>query len=173
MKIKSILLVAMLLLVVSGCNKDTFFPEEDGVALKSAVLKNIPIKADMYAQVLEETDGLAYKGLLIGTVSHLGEMIAEKSTFTRTYYEYREGPSVYWEMYGDIAASNGDVMHYTLWGLLDVVKNEYVSTVTYDGGTGRFANVTGNLDLTGYIAHGTGRLYMQGEGMISNVGSTR
>lgn len=173
MKIKSILLVALLLFIGTGCNKEAFFSEEDGVGMKSAVMKNIPIKADMYALVVQEQDGLPYAGYLGGTISHLGELMADKSTFTRTYFEYREGPSVYWEMYGEVAASNGDVMHYTLWGLLDVVKNEYVSTVTYEGGTGRFANVSGYLNLTGSIAHGTSRLNMQGEGMISNVGSTK
>jgi hypothetical protein len=40
------------------------------------------------------------------------------------------------------------------------------------GGTGRFENVTGYLNLTGFIDHDTGKLMMKGEGMISNVGSS-
>lgn len=76
-------------------------------------------------------------------------------------------------MYGDVTASNGDLMHYTLWGELNLAKNEYVSTVTYNGGTGRFENVTGYLDLTGYLDQVSRYLIMEGDGMITNVGSTK
>ncbi len=172
-KIIVFIAVSMLLFVGSGCNKDPFFTEEPEVSLKSAEMKTIPIKADIYAVVSEERDGLAYAGNLGGTISHLGELIFEKSTFSRTYFEFREGPAVYWKMNGDVAASNGDVMHYTLWGELNLAKNEYQSTVTYNGGTGRFENVTGYLDLTGYVDQVSRNLIMKGEGMISNAARSK
>ncbi len=172
-KILNFIAVLLLLFVGSGCNKDTFFTEEPDVSLKSAEMKTIPIKADMYAVVSEDRDGIAYAGNLGGTISHLGKLILEKSTFLRTSFEFREGPSVYWEMYGDVAASNGDLMHYTLWGQLNLATNEYQSTVTYNGGTGRFENVTGYLDLTGYVDQVSRNLIMKGDGMITNVGSTK
>ena len=173
MKLKLIFLAIMLLLIGSGCNKDAFLNDETGGNLKSAELKNIPVKADIYAVVTEEQDGVPYAGNLGGTISHLGDLILEKSTFLRTKFEMKEGPTIYSEMLGDVAASNGDVMHYTMWYELNLAKNEYISTVTYVGGTGRFEHVTGFLDVTGYMDQDTGKLMMKGEGQLSNVGSTK
>jgi hypothetical protein len=173
MKLNLIFIVLMLLLIGTGCNKDAFLTDKAGGSLKSAELKNIPVKADIYAVVTQEQDGVAYAGNLGGIVSHLGNLILDKSTFLRTKLEMKEGPTLYWEMFGDVAASNGDVMHYTLWGELNLAKNKYVSTVTYDGGTGRFENVKGFIDLKGYVDHDTGKLMMNGEGQLSNVGSTK
>jgi hypothetical protein len=173
MKLKLIIVVLMLIAFVTGCDKDAFLTSETGGNLKSAELKNVPVIADIYAIVTEEQDGVAYAGNLGGTMSHLGNLILEKSTFLRTKLEMKAGPTVYWEMFGDVAASNGDVMHYSLWGELNLTNNEYISTVTYDGGTGRFVNVTGHIDLTGYVDHETHQLMMKGEGMISNIGSSK
>jgi hypothetical protein len=172
MKLNGIFVAMMLLFILTGCNKEAFFGEEADVNLKSAELKTVPVKGQIYAIVTEERDGMAYAGNLGGIMSHLGELIVEKSTFLRTKLEMREGPAVYWEMYGDVAASNGDLLHYTLWGELNLAKNEYVSVVTYNDGTGRFKNATGQVDITGYI-DANGQLVMNGEGFLSNVGSTR
>ncbi len=165
--------VLMLIFIGSGCDKETLMTEEPTVNFKSAEMKSIPITADFYAVTSTWIpDGLAYSGNLGGNFSHLGKIDFEKSTFERTGLEILGPYTVRWEMFGEVVAADGDALHYTLWGIMDQEKNEYTSTVTYSGGTGRFENASGYLDVTGYVDE-SHVLWMKGDGLLSNVGSSK
>jgi hypothetical protein len=51
-------------------------------------------------------------------------------------------------------ASNGDQLHASIQGTLDTTTGQVVATVTYVGGTGRFANATGLSHLDGQMLGG-------------------
>lgn len=170
MKFNLFFSVVILVAIAAGCTKDPVNETATG-QFKSSEVKTVPLHADIYAIVTQEESGVAFLGNLAGNMSHLGQLITENSTFERTYFEFREGPAIYWEMIGDVAAANGDLLHYTLWGLYNITLNQYASTVTYSGGTGRFENASGFLDITGYVDQQTGYLMMDGEGSLTTVGS--
>lgn len=85
-KIITFIAVLMLLFIGSGCDNDAFFTEEPEVSLKSAEMSTIPIKADMYAIVSEDREGVAYAGNLGGTITHLGNLIFEKKYFFKNQF---------------------------------------------------------------------------------------
>lgn len=172
-KIINFITVVMLLFAGSACNKDPFFTEEPEVSLKCAEIKTVPIKADFYAVVSSWIpEGIPYSGNLGGNFSHLGKIDFEKSTFERIGLEILGPYTLRWEMFGEVVAADGDILHYTLWGIMDKEKNEYTSKVTYNGGTGRFENASGYLDVTGFIDESS-ILWMKGEGLLANVGNSK
>lgn len=161
------------LFLFAACEKDEIYKDDPASDLKSAHMKMVPLKADCYSvNTLMGEYNLPKEGYLVGTFSHLGEIIPETSTWTVTNLELTEE---FWVGYveGQLAAANGDLLFYSFTGTLDLVKNEYTAVIYYSGGTGRFQNCTGEAALSGYLDQTTGSFIMKVNGMLSNIGSSK
>jgi len=83
-----------------------------------------------------------------GTASHLGLYDEEGHVqFSPT----DSGTLVHLEACSNYTAANGDHLYATFTGELDGATGAITATVTYVGGTGRFANATGTATLVGQI----------------------
>lgn len=161
------------LFLFAGCEKDEMYTNDSYSELKSAHTKMVPLKANCYSvNTLMGDYDLPLEGYLVGTFSHLGKIIPEKSTWTVTNLILT---TEVWVGYveGQLAAANGDLLFYSFTGTLDVTKNEYTAVVYYNGGTGRFEDCTGEASLTGHLDYDTASFIMKINGMITNVGSSK
>ena len=127
MKIKCLFLtvIALLLLVVNGCNKDEFIGEEPGVNLKSAELKMLPISWDLNV-VLTEFDFVnghptPTGGPVEGIISHLGKLKGKSYWDAYSYIRDDEAtPStVDYGITGKLVAANGDELNFTCNTIID------------------------------------------------------
>ena len=179
MKINLILtsIFTTIIFLAISCEKDdVFYPdsEVDGT-LKSAELKEIPIKGELQSHVTEALNGIPVYGTLSGNISHLGKLIADKSTWYTISVEMNEQTlTISWELLGSVCAANGDFLKYTLSGSFNIPENELSGEVDFDGGTGRFCQAQGSMNFTGYADDPVNitTMIMQVEGMITNVGSS-
>jgi hypothetical protein len=64
-----------------------------------------------------------------------------------------------------LTAADGDQLYETITGELDVLTGEITGTVTYVGGTGRFADADGSAALAGQMLPG-GKVSVAVEGTI-------
>ncbi|WP_163710167.1 ester cyclase [Mangrovibacterium lignilyticum] len=162
-------------LLFAGCEtNDPLLPDVD-VNQKSAKTTMVPIKGELQSIVNESLNGIPVYGILSGSISHLGELTADKSTWYTISVEMDEQTwTISWEMFGAVCAANGDLLKYTLSGSFNIPENNMSGEVNFDGGTGRFAQAQGNMEFTGYADDPTNiaAMYMEGEGMITNVGSS-
>ena len=62
-------------------------------------------------------------------------------------------------------AANGDELHAVFTGQLNAVTGVITATVTYAGGTGRFANASGTAALSGQLLPG-GSIQVSVQGTI-------
>ncbi len=173
---KIMFLVLGLGLILTGCNKDNdLFPgAESNEMLKSAKVKMIPIKGSVQSHVTEYQNKVPIIGTLSGKLSHMGKLITEKSIWTTTFMDFDETTwTITWEMTGTACAANGDLLNYDLTGTFSIPENKLDAHIDFDGGSGRFENAEGYMDVTGYADDPTAitTIYMKGEGLISNVGS--
>lgn len=169
-------LVLGLSLLFIGCEKnDTLFPSaESNEMLKSAEVKMVPFKGSVQSNVTEYMDGVPIIGTLSGEMSHLGKLITEKSFWTTTSMNFDETTwTITWEMTGSACAANRDLLNYILTGTFSIPENKLIAHIDCSGGTGRFENAEGYMDITGYADNPAEitTVYMKGEGLISNVGS--
>ncbi len=81
--------------------------------------------------------------------------------------------SISWEMFGLTCAANGDLIYYTLSASFSIPNNEITGLVEFDGGTGKYANTEGYMNITGYADNPVAitTMYMECEGIISIVGN--
>ena len=63
-------------------------------------------------------------------------------------------------------AADGDELHATVAGTVDMSTGAIVATATYGGGTGRFANASGGAALTGSMLGG-GALVIRAAGTLA------
>lgn len=177
MKNLLILFMFILSLVFTGCDvNNSLLPksEIDG-ELKSAQLKMVPIKGDAQSHVTESLNGIPVFGTLSGTVSHLGKLDIDESTWYTVSVEMDEQTwTISWEMFGALCAANGDLLKYTLSGSFSILDNEISGHIDFNGGTGRFSQAGGTAEFTGYADDPMNitSMYMHMDGMISNVGSS-
>ncbi len=171
-----IFLLISLSLFFTGCNMDeTVLPETDG-DLKSAELKMVPIKGEMQSTVTVYDQGIPVQGTLSGVLSHLGKLNAEESVFYTVSLDF--DPTTYtitWGMSGVVCAADGDLLNYLLNGTFLILTNELTGQAEYNGGTGRFEHAKGFMNFIGYADDPMAitTMFMTGEGMISNVGSSK
>ena len=175
---KKLLFLMMLCfgLVYTGCDtNNSLFPEsETDGGLKSAQPRMLPIKGEIQSHVTEYLDGVPVQGILSGTISHLGQLVAEQSVFYTTSLSLDETTwTISWELSGATCAANGDLMYYDLSGTFNIPANELIAHINIKNGTGRFKNAEGYMEASGYaddpLAITT--MFMHCEGLISNVGS--
>ena len=170
------LLLLSLSLVFTGCDvNDSLFPESELESdLKSAELKMVPIKGEIQSHVTAYQDGVPVQGILSGNMTHLGQLIAEKSIFNTTSLTLDEATwTISWEMSGVTCAANGDFMYYNLSGTFNIPANELIAHIEIENGTGRFQNAEGYIEARGYAddPKAITTMYMHCEGLISSVGS--
>ena len=163
-------------LLLAGCEtNDSLLPDVD-ISQKSAKTTMVPIKGELQSSVTESLNGIPVYGTLSGSISHLGELTTDKSTWYTISVEMDEQTwTISWKMFGAICAANGDLLKYTLSGSFNITENHINGEVNFDGGTGRFAQAQGSMEFTGYADDPANitAMYMKGEGMITNVGSSR
>lgn len=163
-------------LFFAGCEtNDSLLPDVD-VNQKSAEMTMVPIKGELQSFVTESLNGIPVFGTLSGNISHLGKLISDKSTWYTISVEMNEQTwTITWEMFGSVCAANGDFLKYTLSGSFSIPDNKISGQIDFDGGTGRFSQAQGNMEFTGYADDPTNitAMYMQAEGLITNVGSSR
>jgi hypothetical protein len=144
--------------------------------LKSAGVKMLPLKAEIHSNVTEYYDGVPIQGTLSGIMSHLGKLKTDKSIWKTTFLTLDEATWIItWGISGDVCASNGDLLHYTLSGTFSIPENKLTAHVDFGGGTGRFELAEGYLEVTGYADNPAAitTMYMKGEGLISSVGGKK
>jgi hypothetical protein len=182
------LIVCAIALFFTGCEKDEFFTETaDNAALKSAKVKEVPIKliGNGYATVTAVWEdflgpGMDFpsEGISYGVMTHLGKLQAEKSIWYTTGIApdpENEGFLI-WYQEGDWCAANGDMLHWSIVGSLEIGGSKVSGRAEFDGGTGRFKNATGDFNLKGHVDPDNPRsqfIIDEGVGMISNVGSSK
>lgn len=172
---KLIVLLWSISLLFAGCDvNDSLSPEIDQ-NLKSAEMKMIPIKGEIQSHVTETLNDIPVIGNLSGTISHLGTLIPDKSTWYTISVEMNEQTwTISWEMFGQTCAANGDFLKYTLSGAFSIPDNQITGQAVFNGGTGRFCQAQGSMEFTGYADDPMNitTMYMQVDGLISNVGSS-
>jgi hypothetical protein len=184
MKIKTFfLIVCALALFFTGCEKNEFFTDSaDNAALKSSEIKWVPIEAhDAYVVVTDFLDDVPVPGnqfpaagICYGNMTHLGKLQAEKSIWYTTNLEPdTENPGfLLWSQTGDWCAANGDLLHWTIVTSVEMGAGKVSGRAEFDGGTGRFKNAKGYIDLKGHVDpdHPTSQFIIdEGVGMISNL----
>ena len=170
----TIYLFVIAMLLFAGCAKDEIFNDDSASDLKSAPVKMVPFRADVYSVSTSDVSGITTGGYLVGNISHMGRLIPENSPYTGTILDIDETESSYTLLVeGQLGAANGDVLNYYFTLYLKFTDTSFVTNVTYDGGTGRFTNCTGNATCTGYVDPATGYCIMKSEGFITNVGSSK
>ena len=174
---KVLLFVLSLGLLFTACEKGgPVLPDADADGmLKSAELREIPIKGEIQSQVTQSLNGIPVFGTLSGIISHLGKLQTEKSVWFTNTVEIDEATwTISWEMFGVVCAANGDLLNYTLSGSFNIPENKMNGHVDFDGGTGRFGQAQGYMNFTGSADDpmNISAMYMQAEGLISNVGSS-
>ncbi|RIJ48387.1 hypothetical protein D1614_11735 [Maribellus luteus] len=162
-------------LLFAGCDMNDSLSNEIDTDMKSAEMKMVPIKGEIQSHVTESLDGVPVIGNLSGNISHLGKLISDKSTWYTIFVEMDEQTwTISWEMFGSVCAANGDFLKYTLSGAFSIPENKITGEAVFDGGTGRFCQAQGSMEFTGYAddAMNITTMYMQIDGIISNVGSS-
>jgi hypothetical protein len=188
MKIKCLFLtvIALLLLVVNGCNKDEFIGEEPGVNLKSSQLKMLPVEWDLHVLLTKFAfpDGhpTPIGGPIGGIVSHLGQL--KEGSQWQAYRYIRDdeaSPStIDYGISGKLVAANGDELNLDIVGFIyhwGPVEAEWIGKMYFSGGTGRFENANGEADSNGWITRDENgipfSLDMHISGNLSSVGSSK
>ncbi|MCE4563100.1 nuclear transport factor 2 family protein [Maribellus sp. CM-23] len=170
-----ILLLWSISLLFAGCDMNDSLSNEIDNDLKSAEMKMVPIKGEIQSHVTESLNGVPVIGNLSGNISHLGKLIMDKSTWYTISVEMDEQTwTISWEMFGSVCAANGDFLKYTLSGAFSIPNNQITGQAVFDGGTGRFCQAQGSMEFTGYADDpmNIATMYMQVEGLITNVGSS-
>jgi hypothetical protein len=171
---KRILLVLSLGIIITGCEKNIMLKPEINQGLKSAEVKMVPIKGNLQSKVTHYQEGVPVIGTLSGEMSHLGLLVAENSIWNTISLGLDEITwTITWEMSGIACAANGDHFYYTLSGDFIIPENMLTAHAEIDGGTGRFEDAAGYLDITGYADDPLAItvMYMHAEGYLSSVGS--
>lgn len=171
---KLIFLLCGISLLFTGCDiNETLFPEAKQ-NLKSAEMKMIPIKGEVQSHVTGTLNSIPVFGILSGNMSHLGKLISDKSTWYTISVEMDEATWIItWKMFGELHAANDDILRYTLTGTFNIPDNVLDGHIDFNGGTGRFCQAQGSMEINGYADDpmNISTMFMQGEGMITNVGS--
>jgi hypothetical protein len=166
-------LFAIVMLLFAGCAKDEMFNDnETDLNLKSAPMKMVPVKADIYSVSESDFYGITTSGYLAGNFSHLGKLVPENSRYTGTILDLTDD-SYTLLLEGQLGAANGDVLNYYFTLNLKFTDTSFVTIVTYKGGTGRFTNCEGSATCTGNVDPATGHVIMKVDGFITNVGSSK
>lgn len=165
-------------LFFAGCDlSNDLIPEtEINDNLKSAEMKIVPIKGEVQSHITVYSENIPVEGLLSGKVSHLGKLIAENSVFYTTDMSLDESTMIlHWEMMGSVCAANGDMLNYLLAGDFEMLNNQLIAHADFNGGSGRFENAEGFLEITGYADDPINitTMYMTCKGLISNVGRSK
>ncbi len=178
MKLLKLFLIG-LLFIAYGCNEDVFDtePQVENVELKKSEIKMVPISGEAMVTIDEYNEqGFGIGGTLSGFFTHLGQLDESKCSWeniSRTF----SPPMVYYTHNIILCAANGDYVYATYDGTLNFQTLEASATMIFEGGTGRFKNVSGQMEAKGYPEiDELGRIfrsYIVGEGEISNVGSSK
>lgn len=177
-KMKKLLFLFLSLgILFTGCDNDVLVPDAtNDAALKSSHVKMVPLRGEIQSHVDVYDNGIPLMGTLSGQMSHLGKLNMEESVWTTNSLTIDDG-IITWEMTGKLCAANGDLVHYNLTGVFDMVKNELDADSEIVGGTGRFKFAEGYMEITGYAEFDATypmlitTMHMKGEGLISSVGS--
>ena len=177
------LIVCTIALFFTGCEKNEFFTDSaDNAALKSSEIKWVPIEAhDAYVVVTNFLDDVPVPGnqfpaagICYGNMTHLGKLQGEKSIWYTTNIEpdMENLGFLLWSQAGDWCAANGDLLHWTIVTSVEMGAGKVSGRAELDGGTGRFKNAKGYIDLKGHVDpdHPTSQFIIdEGVGMISNL----
>lgn len=103
-----------------------------------------------------------------GTATHIGLIDAAQS-FGRIQ-QCLFGPAPYQlttRNRGQIAAANGDLMYFSSEDVTNVIDGSFEGVVTLTGGTGRFMNSSGYVNIKGTVNFQTGSVQWTGSGTIT------
>jgi len=105
---------------------------------------------------------------IYGNATHIGLVDADES-FGRTQ-QCMFGPAAYQlttRNVGQIAAANGDLMYFSSEDVTNVIDGSFAGVVTLTGGTGRFMNSSGYVNIKGTVNFQTGEIHWTGTGTIT------
>lgn len=176
-----IFLLIGIFFIAFGCTEDLL--DTDSILgnenLKHAEIKMVPIRGEIFGAVEEYTpQGFGIRGTMAGFFTHLGKLDEMNSIWENRSVDPSQLPLLSYVNDIVFCAANGDLVYATYYGVVNVQTLEASGNLVFEDGTGRFENVSGELVGYGYSERdeSTGRLvgvHLEGEGVISNVGSSK
>jgi hypothetical protein len=183
---KKILIWMAILPFLSACEKNQLMDEmmiqNKAYATKKVNIRMMvtrPLKIDFAAtpntelaavQCLPVQYGQVYLpggGWISGNGTHIGLVDSQHSAYVLESCAFGPSEAEVTTIYtGTITAANGDAYYYTGNIITAFVDGAMHGTITINGGTGRFLNATGSLELKGYADFQTGKAAWTGEGTI-------
>jgi autotransporter-associated beta strand protein len=107
-------------------------------------------------------------GWLAGNATHLGKVNKDLSPFWVNSCNF--GPGMYeltWAINGQLTGANGDAYFYTGQLIIDGMASTLTGTIHINGGTGKFKEATGELELDGTVDLSVNTSTFSGDGWIS------
>lgn len=173
MKLKFLfLIIAALLFLFNGCNKDAFFDEETSVELKKAKVP-IPLKGEVC--MIDNPDdripvhfwnpegdvvpGATVVGIafLYGNLTHMGKLDEQSYMTGREgayldYDAYLQGKTIVVATYDSwLFAANGDYIQIVSNIKIDRGAQTITGNYTITGGSGKFVNAAGKGSFSGVL----------------------
>jgi hypothetical protein len=105
---------------------------------------------------------------IYGNATHIGLVDADESFGRVTKCMF--GPAAYQlstSNVGQVAAANGDLMYFSSEDVTSVIDGSFTGVVTLTGGTGRFKNSSGYVNIKGTVNFQTGAVQWTGAGEIT------
>ena len=175
-----IFLLIGIFIFACGCNDD-ILPVDSALGnenLKKTEIKMVPITGKVFVRITEyDEQGFGIGASLAGFFTHFGKLNETKSWSECISHDFSQLPIISYVHYIECCTANGDLVYGTYAGTIDVRTLEANATWIFEGGTGRFENVSGQMIVHGYAERDeTGKTigsYLEGEGEISNVGSSK
>lgn len=172
--------------LVFACEKSNFADEALPVSKANSIQKGSikmqvtrPLKVHFAAtpntalpavQCLPEQYGQVYLpggGWISGNATHVGLVDSAHSAYVLQSCAFGPSQGEVTTVYaGTITAANGDAYYYTGNIVTAFADGAMHGTILINGGTGRFINATGSLEITGYADFQTGAATWTGEGTM-------
>jgi len=182
---KKIFISFSAVLLLNACQKevksDTMLQEEfaSKIQTQKAMITR-PMQVDFYSnpditvppvQCIPQQFGNVFVGggmFIHGNAAHVGLIDSENSWGRTQYCQF--GPAPYQlttRSMGQIAAANGDLLYFSSNELTSVIDGAFTGVVTITGGTGRFTDATGSVDIHGTVNFQSGIVSWTGIGTIT------
>lgn len=183
---KKLMLVLAATLFLLACMKEQssdLLQQKNELNVSNALEKNMvtrPMYVNFYAspdmtvdpvQCMPSQLGTFFVGggmKIYGTATHIGLVDADESFGRVTQCMF--GPAAYQlstRNEGQIAAANGDLMYFSSEDVTSVIDGSLTGVVTLTGGTGRFMNSSGYVNIKGTVNFQTGAVQWTGAGTIT------
>lgn len=180
---KKLLISVTALLLIAGCRKEKLPTERMAITDDQPVnIEKVRVERPMFVnfygtpditvppvQCLPAEYGIILGGgfYIRGTATHVGQVIESESWSRLKYCNMGAGlSSVLTFQAGQITAANGDIMLFKSEDVTSLISGAMGGVVTIVGGTGRFTDATGTIEIKGRVNFTNGTIAWTGSGKI-------